>query len=292
MINRKNNKLIKTPEIIAELKRESRLDKLAAGKLKKRGVSALCLGGGGARGFAHIGALKAFEEAGIDFDIVVGTSVGAIVGALYAYGLSSDKILGFGTKLNAKDIHNGNILMPNDPDKLARIISDILGNATIEDINNHNGKRFACVAVDLVSAKQIILSHGNAANACAASACVPMFFKPVVMGDMHLVDGGVLNNIPSDVCRILGADKVVAIDVNPTRGEGSDKLNAVSVLKTVFGLMSVNASVGGILDCDILISTDTSEFSSKSMEGYDEMYRRGYEAAKSKIYEISLQLYK
>ncbi len=291
MLNKKT-KTIKYSEPLAELKKKNRLDKLYAGKLKKSGISALCLGGGGARGFAHVGALKAFEEANLNFDIIVGTSVGAIVGALYAYGLSSDRILQFGSKLNAKDIHNGNILMPNDSEKLSKIISDILGNATIEDINARNGKRFACVAVDLVTAKQIILSSGNAANACAASACVPLFFKPVVIGDMHLVDGGVLNNIPSDVCRILGADKVVAVDVNPTRGEGSDKLNAVSVLKTVFGLMSANASVCGITDCDVLVSTDTSEFSSKSMEGSDEMYRRGYEAAKSKIYEISTTLYK
>ena len=170
-----------------------RLDLFARGKLKKRGTTALCLGGGGARGFAHIGAIKAFEDAGLSFDIVAGTSVGAIVGALYAYGVSAERMMNYASFLSAKEIHNGNLLVPNDPNKIARIITDFCGDATIEDINAAGGKRFACVAVDLISASQVFLTDGNAATAVAASACVPLFFKPVEYNGMHLVDGGVLN---------------------------------------------------------------------------------------------------
>lgn len=130
-------------ENIDQIKKEKRLSLLQKGKLKRKGVTALCLGGGGARGFAHIGAIKAFEEAGLQFDIIAGTSAGAIVGALYAYGISADRMMDYGSVLSNRDIHNGNLLMPNDPGKIARIITDFIGDATIEDINARQGKRFA-----------------------------------------------------------------------------------------------------------------------------------------------------
>ena len=92
-----------SPEISAEQKRrEKRMARFYAGKLKKSGVTALCLGGGGTRGFAHIGAIKAFEENGIDFDIIVGTSAGSIIGCLYAYGISAQRMLEYGAKKNKK----------------------------------------------------------------------------------------------------------------------------------------------------------------------------------------------
>ena len=155
----KNNS-IEAIENIDEIKKEKRRSLLKKGKLKRKGVTALCLGGGGARGFAHIGAIKAFEEAGLQFDIIAGTSAGAIVGALYAYGISADRMLDYGSVLSNRDIHNGNFLMPNDPVKIARIITDFIGDATIEDINARQGKRFACVAVDLITANQIFLPKG------------------------------------------------------------------------------------------------------------------------------------
>lgn len=269
-----------------------RLDLFARGKLKKRGTTALCLGGGGARGFAHIGAIKAFEDAGLSFDIVAGTSVGAIVGALYAYGVSAERMMNYASFLSAKEIHNGNLLVPNDPNKIARIITDFCGDATIEDINAAGGKRFACVAVDLISASQVFLTDGNAATAVAASACVPLFFKPVEYNGMHLVDGGVLNNIPTDLCRILGADHVVTVDVHPGRGTGSDKTSVPAVLKTVFSIMSTNSSVAGIIDSDVLIPVDTEGFSSAKKDGYREMFDRGYRAAKEKIYDITEVMFK
>ena len=282
-----------SPEISAEQKRrEKRMARFYAGKLKKSGVTALCLGGGGTRGFAHIGAIKAFEENGIDFDIIVGTSAGSIIGCLYAYGISAQRMLEYGAALNEKDIHNGNFLVPNDAGKIGRIVSDFIGDATIEQVKAARGKKFACVAVDLVTTKQIVLSSGRAATAVSASSCVPLLYKPVVLGELHLVDGGVLNNIPSDVCRLLGADKVVTIDVNPTRSSGTDKTNFISVFKAVFAMMGANSSINGIIDSDVLVSTDTSEFSSGKKEGFAEMYRRGYLSAKEKIPDIVDIMYK
>ena len=274
-------------------RRELRLEKIKAGKLKRNELCALCLGGGGARGFAHVGAIKAFEEAGFEFDIVVGTSVGSLVGALYAGGVTADEMMKIGQELDAKAVHNGNIFRPNDPYKIGKIATDILGDVTIEQIYQKTGRRFGAVAVDLVSASQEIMTSGRVMDAISASSCVPLFFKPVETEDgKHLVDGGVLNNIPYNVCKMLGATDVIAVDVNPTRGQGSDKTGTLGVVKAVFGIMCAQSSQEGIRGSDVVISVDTSEFSSGSKNGYEEMAKRGYETAKEMLYDVSLKLYK
>ena len=243
---------------------------------------ALCLGGGGARGFAHIGAIKAFEENGIDFDMCVGTSVGSILGALYCAGVKSDEMMRVGDALDMKEVHNGVIFAPNDPMKIGKIVTGVIGDAEIENLP----KKFAAVSVDLRRGKQVVLDKGKVSVVCSASCCVPLFFRPVVYNGMHLVDGGLLNNIPSDVCRMLGADKVVSIDINPTRGGGTDELGLIEVLKATFSIMSSNSSIMGIKHTDILIAADTSKFSSVSKSGYEEMTALGYKAASEQIVKI------
>ena len=151
------------------------------GKKKSKEISnvkALCLGGGGARGFAHIGAVKAFEEAGIKFDLIVGTSVGALVGAVYAAGVKSDTLMRYAESLDMHDIHNGIVIAPNDPMKIGKIVTDLVGVKDIASLPT----RFAAVAVDLVAAKQAVLDKGNASIAVAASCAVPVLYKPIAMG--------------------------------------------------------------------------------------------------------------
>ncbi len=242
----------------------------------------LCLGGGGARGYAHIGALKAFEEEGIDFDLCVGTSVGSIIGALYCAGVPADTMIRFGDQLKLKEIHNGLIIKPNDPLKIGKIVTDIIGDIKIEEMP----KKFCAVAVDLIEGKQVLIDSGLVSVACSASSCVPLFFRPVIHNGMHLVDGGLLNNIPSDVCRIMGADKVVTIDINPTRGGGTEDTDIISVLKATFSIMGVNASVSGIRESDVIVAPDLSEFSSTKKTGYMEMIELGYQSAKAQIKNI------
>lgn len=243
---------------------------------------ALCLGGGGARGYAHIGAMKAFEEGGVQFDLCVGTSVGSIIGALYCAGVKSDEMIRVGTALEMKEIHNGVIFAPNDPMKIGRVVTDVIGDA---DIGNF-AKKFAAVAVDLKEGKQVVLDKGKVSVVCSASCCVPLFFRPVVYNNMHLADGGLLNNIPADVCRMLGADKVVSVDINPGRGAGTDSLGLVDVLKATFSIMSSNSSLMGLKHTDVLIAPDTSAFRSTSKTGYEEMIELGYRAAKAQIGKI------
>lgn len=244
-------------------------------KKKKESKVGLCLSGGGARGFAHVGAIKAFEENGISFDTVVGVSAGSIVGAMYAAGLTSSQMKECGEKLDLKAVHNGIIVTPNEASKIGRIVTDAIGKRNIEDFQ----RKFACVAVDLVDAKQIIIDRGDVSIAVSASSAVPLLFKPVIYGNRHLVDGGLLNNIPADVCKMLGAEKVVTVDVNPTRGGGTKDLGWLSVLKGTLSIMTANSSVSGLKNSDLVIAPDLKKFSSSSKDGWREMIDLGYEQA-------------
>lgn len=255
-------------------------------KKKKREIlipkMGLCLSGGGARGFAHIGAIKAFEEAGIDFDLVVGVSAGSIVGALYAFGKTAEEMTEYGAKLDMKSVHNGVLPLPNDASKIGKIVTDFIGDENIESFR----KKFACVAVDLVEARQIVINSGSVGEAVSASSCVPGLFKPVVSGERHLVDGGLLNNIPADVCKMLGAEKVITVDVNPTRGGGTSDTSLLSVVKATVSIMTSNSSIAGLKNSDVVIAPDLSGFSASSKEGWREMIELGYEEAKKHIEEI------
>ncbi|MDE6397837.1 MAG: patatin-like phospholipase family protein [Clostridiales bacterium] len=249
---------------------------------KQKEITALCLGGGGARGFAHIGAIKAFEEAGVSFDMVVGTSAGALVGALYAAGIQSQVMLRYASALSLHDLHNGILITPNDPMRIGKIVTDLIGTVEIGSLP----KKFAAVAVDLIQAKQAVLDSGNASVAVAASCAVPVLYRPVTLAGKHLCDGGLLNNIPADVCRMLGATRVVTVDVNPTRGGGTSGLGIIDVLKATLHIMTANASVEGLRHSDIIIAPDTSAFSSASFSGANEMVELGYAAATEKIADI------
>ncbi|MCI8458851.1 MAG: hypothetical protein HFE46_04230 [Clostridia bacterium] len=245
-------------------------------------ITALCLGGGGARGFAHIGAIKAMEEAGVTFDMVVGTSAGALVGALYAAGISADTMIRYASTLSFKDLHNGILITPNDPMRIARIVTDLIGATEFDRLK----RKFAAVAVDIVQAKQAVLDSGSVSIAVAASCAVPVLYRPVSLAGKHLCDGGLLNNIPADVCRMLGATRVVTVDVHPTRGGGTSSTGLFDVLKATMQIVLANASVNGLRHSDVIIAPDTAKFSSVSKTGWEEMIETGYRAAKAKIADI------
>ena len=255
---------------------------------KKNGKVALCLSGGGARGFAHVGAIQALMEENIHFDLVAGTSAGALVGSLYAGGIKPKEIMNYAQNLDLKDVKSGFILKPDSAENIAKLVSHFLGEKTFDQLD----KPFYAVATDLVTARQVVLDSGNVATAVSASCAVPLAFKPVVMGEAHLVDGGLLNNIPADVCRMMGADYVITVDVNPGRGEGTNELGIVEVLKATFSIMGANASLTGLMNSDVVISADTSGYSSMKKTGFREMYELGYKSAKSKCEEIINLIYK
>ena len=185
------------------------------GRKVKIGVA---FGGGGARGFTHLGVIKAFEEFGLKFDFIAGTSAGSLVGAFYANGYDFKQMYEIVKNLREKDIRRN--LIPFTPSKLdgvGEIIINNLGDINIEDLKTP----FAAVAVDIKSTKEIVLAKGNLTKAVLGSCAVPGVFLPVIYDDMILCDGGLQNTIPSDVPRYFGCDYVIAVDVNKSRTYGT-----------------------------------------------------------------------
>lgn len=242
----------------------------------------LVLGGGGARGFVQVGALKAFKEEGIDFDLCVGTSVGSIVGALYCAGIGPDEIAGAAERIEFGDLHGSLLLKADDPRKIGKMIYPLVGDAQIENLY----KKYAAVATDIKTGKQVIMDGGSVLDAVSASSAYPIIYAPLKKDGMNLSDGGLVNNIPADVARMLGAKKVVTVDAHGTRGSGTDGTGLFDMLKAVFSIMSANASTLGLMQSDVIIAPDTSAFKATSKRGYAEMIELGYIAAKEKCAEI------
>jgi len=176
----------------------------------------LALGGGGARGLAHIGVLKVLERERITIDLLSGTSMGGLISAGYAVGMSANdleqealrmasvrRLLALADRsLPRRGLFQGQRVMD--------YLTLHLGDRTFDDVR----VPLALVAVDLNSRQQVILRRGRVADAVRATIAVPGLFAPVERSDQLLVDGGVLNNLPTDVVRSMGAEVVVAVDVH------------------------------------------------------------------------------
>lgn len=184
----------------------------------KRPKVALVLGGGGARGLAHIGVLKVLKAAGVPVDLVVGTSVGAIVGALSCAGVPPEKI-----ESMAADIGWDKLTDYSTAGVVKLLVSEeLLSTQKMESyLEKHFGAKtfadlktpFAAVAADLRTGEQIVLREGSVALAARASATMPGVFQPVPYRHRLLVDGGIVDNLPTDVAKLLGADIILCVNV-------------------------------------------------------------------------------
>jgi NTE family protein len=179
----------------------------------------LALGGGGARGLAHVGVLQALETAGVRVAAVAGTSMGGMLGALYAAGVAVEEIEAAilrlakpGEMLRLVDLGLGASGISVKGVRICELLTEMIGaELGFEEL------RMPCavVAVDVISGREVVLDRGPVAQAVRATISIPGVFEPVTSGSMRLVDGGILNNLPVDVARTLGGDPVVAVDVMP-----------------------------------------------------------------------------
>lgn len=263
-------------------------DKKQKLKEKKNIKIGLALGGGGARGFAHIGALKAFEENGIDFDFVAGTSVGSLVGALYANGYTSEQMITIGKKISVKDIKTNKIMfMPSSTEGIQNFVKKQMGDINVEELK----KPFCAVAVDIISGKEVNIKRGNLAKAVAGSCAVPGVFNYVDFEGFRLLDGGLLNTIPSDVVKGMGADFIVAVDCNPNRGYGTEGTKYIDIMSASIRILMKSNAIKGRMYADVLIEPDTKRFKSTKFDGSDEMIKEGYQATIKLIPYIKEILY-
>lgn len=181
-------------------------------KKKKIGIA---LGGGGARGIAHIGVLKVLEEENIDIDIVAGVSMGAIIGACYSLGISTGEMEREAISMNKRKAVSNlmDLARPSKSllkgEKAYKFISKFIGAKTFEETKIP----FGVIATDLEGGDEVVINSGNIARAVQASMSVPGIFPPVKIGDNYLIDGGVVNPTPTDLARKMGADLVIGVDL-------------------------------------------------------------------------------
>jgi NTE family protein len=175
----------------------------------------LALGGGGTKGFAHIGVIRQLEKNDLDIAAIAGTSAGGIAGALYAFGLSIEKIIDLSKELKFSDIFHRN---PNDAPSLLGLgglheqLEHVLGNATFNDLKI----KFATIAVDTISGTSVIIDQGKVLDAVMATTAVPGIFPAQRRGKLNLVDGGVLDPVPVTTARWLEPNlPVVAVNLIP-----------------------------------------------------------------------------
>lgn len=242
---------------------------------EKRYNIGLALSGGGVRGFAHIGALRALEDVGIKPDIIAGVSAGSIVTSLYAAGLSPDEIFEIFSKVDVGaflqfDISKSGFL------KLDKFRKFLAKNLPVENIEQLSIPAIIA-ATDIEQQQEMPFTTGNIAERVTASCSIPLVFKPVKIGDTYYVDGGVLHNLPSYYLRNQ-CNTVIGINVSPSR-LGPIKLNVRSLAYRTYKIMTMKNVEADKKLCDLLVDIvsiqghstfDTKAASKIAQKGYFE----------------------
>lgn len=250
----------------------------------------LALSGGGARGFAHVGAIKALGRHNINFDMIAGTSAGSIAGAALASGMTPDEIEAMARKIGWFNTLRPSFgltgLMSSAP--MGKMLRSALPAARFEDLVIP----FAAIAYDIVKGEEVVLKDsGDLITAIRASCAVPGIFEPIRLGDRMLVDGGVTAVLPVDAVRAMGADLVIAIDLLKCGNAFS------SVPRTGFGIAIRSAmtligssSAYQATRCDLIIEPAIAHIRPDQIKSADEAIKLGDEAVMERIDEIALLL--
>jgi NTE family protein len=280
---------------------------------KPRPKIGVALEGGGAMGLAHIGVLKWFEEHHIPVDYIAGTSMGGLVGGFYATGMSPEelkaliegldwrKILGdrapyedlsFRRKEDQRAYPNSLIFgLHHGLSAPAGLIPGhqiglLIDRVTLPygDVPSFDALAipFRCVATDLVSRKSHVFKDGSLAEAMRATMSIPGAFSPVHSGQAVYVDGGLLNNLPTDVVRQMGADIVIAVHLETAPAQGNDIQSIFGVLQQSVRVVLETNELRGMERADAVVSVHLAEFGTTEYAKSEEIMQRGYEAAKER----------
>lgn len=247
---------------------------------------ALTLSGGGYRGMAHIGVLKALEEAGITPEAVSGTSAGAVVGALYAYGVSTEDMLDFFKSIQLLNFGSYAFGKPGwiDPDSFYDRFHEIL---PVDDFSSLKIP-LQVTATEILKGELKVFSEGPLIKPLLASAAFPGFFAPVEIGKGYFVDGGVLNNFPADLLREQ-TEFLIGVYVNPFEITEKSKIkHSISVLERVLKIKAASDSIRKFDLCDMLVyPKQLNRFSTFLEKDLDTIFEFGYKEARKQIEEAS-----
>lgn len=275
---------------------------------QKRPKIGLVLSGGGAKGFAHIGVLKVLEEAGVKIDYIGGTSMGAVIGGLYASGYNASQIDSIFQATNFNELLNDfiprssknfyekrndelyalvlpfNKLKIGIPEALSKgmynynLLSRITRNVRHISDFNKLPIPFLCIATNIETGEEVVLNKGNLAQAMIASSAFPSLFSPVEIDGKLLVDGGVINNYPIEEVRKLGAEIIIGVDVQDDLLDRNQLKDATRILVQITNLQTISRMNKNVKETDIYIKPDIKNYGVVSFDKGKEIIRKGEEA--------------
>jgi NTE family protein len=248
---------------------------------------ALVLGGGAARGFAHVGVIRVLEQEKVPIDMVVGTSVGSLIGAIYASDVNSFELEWTAFSLEKDNLFDYGIFSavtamgPVKGDKLEEFVKSKILVANIENLK----LPFAAVATDLNRGDRVVIDRGPVARAVRASSAIPGVFNPVAHQGRLLVDGGVVDNIPIDVAREKGADIVIAVDIS----ENVTNFNITNMIDVMLQAVTIITSENTKFrkkDADVLITPAVGNVGMLDFTQKKRCMQAGIEAAQKAMLDI------
>ncbi|MCF7801725.1 MAG: patatin-like phospholipase family protein [Candidatus Marinimicrobia bacterium] len=243
----------------------------------------IALGGGAARGIAHTGVLQFLEEKHLKPAFVTGTSAGALVGALYAFGKSPKEILDLARELTWMQVSGFSLsrygILSNE--ELAELITEQLGEIGFEDAPIP----FACIATDITTGKGLVLDKGPVAEAVRASAAVPGIYIPVTINERMLVDGGVVENVPISPLKSMGAEFILGVDLNGNDGY-EEPGGVIDILLNAFDIAVDTTTRIQTQAADVLIRMNLASYSRTDSSAAEELFEAGYKAAQAQWSEL------
>jgi NTE family protein len=244
-------------------------------RLPKKGI-ALALGGGAVLGAAHIGVLKALDEYGIKINRISGTSIGALIATLHAFGKKPDELQEIVNELEWLDVTSLTLskfgLLNND--NLGKQITKLLGDVSFSDAKIP----LYLVATNLANGKKVVLENGKVAKAVMASSCIPGVFVPVEIDDCLLVDGGLVENVPVATLREGGDDFIVGVDLNAGRQYQRPE-DIIDVVANAIDIAIDNVTQSQTNEADLVIAPELSSYSRRDTSRTNELIDEGYETA-------------
>ncbi|MFC2072033.1 patatin-like phospholipase family protein [Chloroflexota bacterium] len=258
---------------------------LTRGKSRKK--VGLALGSGASRGLAHIGVIEVLEKEGIPIDMIAGTSMGALVGAIYAHGQDIEQMKNLAITLGAKRLGLVDLTLPKTGLLRGRKIEDtlklVIGEAKFSDLKIP----FACVATDIDCGEEVVFKEGLVREAARASSSIPAILAVVKLGGKYLVDGTLVNPVPVSVVRAMGADIVIAVNVIPRREiTGKTAPNIFAIIMQTIHISSYGIIKANLAGADIVIEPDISNIGYADFSRVQECILQGELAAREAIPEI------
>jgi NTE family protein len=244
---------------------------------------ALVLGGGAAKGFAHVGVIKALEAHGLQVDIIVGTSAGSVVGAIYAAGYNGFDLQRVALSMDERTVSDW--VLPNrgfiKGESLQKFVNEAVQNRPIERLN----RTLAVVATDLQSGEMLVFRSGDTGLAVRASSSVPGIFQPVQLHEREYVDGGLVSPVPVRTARELGADIVIAVDISDKPKQGKLR-DSIDVLMQTFTIMSRVIAGEELKQADVVVGPDISNLNSANFESRNYAIIEGEKAGLAAVPQI------